>query len=206
MHALQKKCSSTSILVELSTELQSWLTSLGNQKVLLTWNLLRLKLFRKLLSWTSQSCMDANSRCESWYFLILLRAADGQFIPCCSHTCTHWADGGILTLLPCFLIIRWHLRGLTFLGWSNPEVGVSIHTMPTPTWGHMVIVLTVMGELLLVYSATPAFDSLEQEGVMLINVSFVFVDAGDSPDSAAREGLIFEALDFQSYRTWTIIG
>lgn len=81
MHALQKKCNSTSILVELSTELQSWLISLGNQKVLLTWNLLKLKLFRKLLSWMSQSCMVANSRCESWNFLLLLRTANGQFNP-----------------------------------------------------------------------------------------------------------------------------
>jgi hypothetical protein len=56
------------------------------------------------------------------------------------------ADGGMLTLLPCFLI-RWHQRGLTFLEWSNPAVEVSIPTMATPTWGHMVIVLMAMGEL-----------------------------------------------------------
>jgi len=102
MPALQKKYSSTSILAELSTEWQYWLTSLGSLKVLLMWNLLKLKLFRKLLSWTSQSCMAANS--------------------------------------------RWHQRGLMFLGWSNPAAEVSILTMATPTWGHMVIVPMAMGD------------------------------------------------------------
>jgi hypothetical protein len=111
------------------------------------WNLLKLKLFRKLLSWTNQNCMVANSRYESWYFLLILRTStsSGRFIPFFTHACTHWADGGMLTLLPCFLI-RWHRRGPTFLGWSNPAVEVSIHTMATPTWGHMVIVLMAMGE------------------------------------------------------------
>ena len=79
MHALQKKYSSTSILAELSTEWQYWLTSLGSLKVLLMWNLLKLKLFRKLLSWTSQSCMAANSRCGSWCFLLSLSTANDLF-------------------------------------------------------------------------------------------------------------------------------
>ena len=79
MPALQKKYSSTSILAELSTEWQYWLTSLGSLKVLLMWNLLKLKLFRKLLSWTSQSCMAANSRCGSWCFLLSLSTANDLF-------------------------------------------------------------------------------------------------------------------------------
>lgn len=86
MPALQKKYNSTSILVELSTEWQYWLTSLGSLKVLLMWNLLKLKLFRKLLSWTSQSCMAANSRCESCYFSLSLTTADGLFPFCSLHS------------------------------------------------------------------------------------------------------------------------
>jgi hypothetical protein len=52
----------------------------------------------------------------------------------------------ILTVVHCFFLIRWHQRGLMFLEWSNPAAEVSIHTMGTPTWGHMVIVLMAMGE------------------------------------------------------------
>lgn len=86
MHALQKKCSSTSILVELLTEWQSWLTSLGNQKVLLMWNLLKLKLFRKLLSWMNQNCMVASSRCESCFLLLLFtKNINIQWVLCISH-------------------------------------------------------------------------------------------------------------------------
>lgn len=91
-----------------------------------------------------------------WIFV--LRTADGRFISL--------VDGGILTLLPYFLV-RWHQRGRMFLGWSNPVVEVSIHTMATPTWGHMVIVLMAMGELL-VCSVIWAFDSLKHELTRLI--------------------------------------
>jgi len=57
MLAPQKQCSSISKLVELSTGWQSWLTSLGSQKVLLMLNFWNKKLSRKLWTWMNRNCM-----------------------------------------------------------------------------------------------------------------------------------------------------
>jgi len=62
MLAPQKKCSSISKHVELSTGWQSWLTSLGSQKVLLMLNFWNKKLSRKLLTWMNLNCMVARLR------------------------------------------------------------------------------------------------------------------------------------------------
>ena len=196
MHALQKKCSSTSILVEPLTEWQSWLTSLGNQKVLLMWNLLKLKLLRKLLSWTNQNCMVANSRCESWYFLLLLRAStsDGRFIPILHPSL--YSSGS-----------RWHVDITTLFSHQVAPKRTNVPGMKQPRgrgfnpyhahpymrpygysphgYGWVVYLFAQLCRHLTLLN--------QEEHNVDHFLSFVFVDAGDSPDSVAREDLIFEA-------------
>lgn len=132
MHAPQRKFSNTFSHAAQWTGSLSWQTSLVSLKVLLMWNLLKLKLFKKLSCWPKLNCMADNWKyvfflisCEPWFKLAMDQYSEF-----------------IVLMIWMSMSFRFCLRGPMFLGWNNTVLGDSIPTCHMASGGLMLLLLT----------------------------------------------------------------
>lgn len=147
MRAHQKKCSNTSNHVVQWIGWLFWQTSLASQKVLLMWNSLNMKLFKRLLSWMNLNCMVVN-----WRYVLsipVIYEVQNHLVSKFPLKSFHYIGSYDDLLL---YISRFFPRGPMFLEWNNIAPGVSILTQLIASGGRTLlltfILLMDMGMLL----------------------------------------------------------